>query len=72
MTTGPQEPAKQTGPRPENVDEVAAATDENIVEPETELASKGHDDRQVNPNDERTSDLAEGTDPADRDAQRPN
>jgi hypothetical protein len=53
MTTGPFEPSSLSGPDEEDADDVAADRDAGIVEPESELAPKGHDDRQENPEDER-------------------
>ena len=52
MTTGPHETAFPGNPDAEDADEAAAGRDDGMVEQENELARGGHDDRQVNPNDE--------------------
>lgn len=59
MTIGPQEPGRLAGQDPEDAEDAAASYNEGIVEPETELAAGGHDDRQVNENDKdlRSTDL---------------
>jgi hypothetical protein len=70
MTTGPHEPGSIRSDA-ENADEAAADRDEGIVEPETELAAGGHDDRQVNANDREDSGTAGDPDRDDPEAGQP-
>jgi hypothetical protein len=59
MTTGPFEPSSLSGPDEEDAEDVAEDRDAGIVERESELAPRGHDDRQANPEDPE-SDTASG------------
>jgi len=71
MTTGPQDSRKRTAPAAEDADEAAAARDEGIVEPESELAAGGHDDRQANKNDKPASGTVGDPDITDPEAGQP-